>query len=191
MNITVKGKQIDVGDALREYVNDNLRQAVKKYFTDVVDGQVVFSRDAHNITADIQLHVGRGLVLQSHGEAGEAHPAFDASLEKLARQLGRYKNKIVDHRRDETSGPDLAAASYVLEHDLSKDVADGQPMVIAEMQTFIPLLTVSDAVMRMDLADLPALLFKNSAHGGFNMVYRRADGNVGWVDPAGNSSIKN
>jgi len=192
MSVTVKGKQIDVGEALRGYVNDNLGQAVAKYFTSPFEGQVVFSKDAHKYTADIQLHLGRGLTIQSHGEAGEAYPAFDAGLEKLARQLLRYKKRIADHhRREKAEEAHQAALSYVLEpHDEEKHdtVANDQPIVIAEMQTSIATLTVSEAVMRMDLGDLPALLFRNAANGGLNMVYRRRDGNIGWVDPAGNKA---
>lgn len=189
MNVTVKGKQLDVGDALRSYVGDNLNQAVKKYFPHTIDGQVVFARDAHLFTADIQLHVGRGLVLQSHGQAADAYPAFDDCLQKLGRQLQRYKTRIQNHRQDAVDESALVASTYVIEHkDTAEEVANDQPLVIAEMQTSIQSLTVSEAVMHMDLADLPALLFKNSAHGGLNMVYRRKDGNVGWVDPIGNSS---
>jgi ribosomal subunit interface protein len=185
MNVTVKGKQIDVGDALREYVNENLGQTVKKYFPQPIDGQVVFSRDAHLFTADVQLHVGRGLVVQSHGEAGEPYPAFDDCLQKIARQLQRYKKRLQDeHHRKDAVDEAVLASSYVLNTQDDSYIANDQPLVIAEMQTSIATLTVSEAVMRMDLADLPALLFKNSGHGGLNMVYRRPDGNIGWVDPA-------
>lgn len=189
MNVTVKGKQIDVGDALRDYVSDNLGSAVKKYFPNPVDGQVIFSKDAHKFVADIHIHVGRGIVLQSHGEAGEAHPAFDAGLAKLARQLTRYKQRLVDHHHKAEENF-VEVPSYVLESDHEKETANDQPMVIAEMTSTVALLTVSEAVMHMDLADLPALMFKNSAHGGLNMVYRRKDGNIGWIDPAGNSGVR-
>lgn len=188
MNVTVKGKQLDVGDSLREYVNDHLGSAVKKYFANTVDGQVVFSRNAHLFTVDINLHVGRGMVLQSHGEAGEPYPAFDAGLAKLSRQLGRYKQRLVEHHHKAEEA--VMVPAYVLESDGEKEQANDQPIVIAEMTAAVATLTVSEAVMRMDLADLPALLFKNSAHGGLNMVYRRNDGNIGWVDPAGNSATK-
>lgn len=188
MNVTVKGKQIDVGDALRDYVSDNLGGAVKKYFPNPVDGQVTFSKSAHLYTADINIHVGRGIVLQSHGEAGEPYPAFDAGLAKLNRQLNRYKQRLLDHQHKAEEAP--LVPSYVIEHNNEAEIANDQPMVIAEMTTPVATLTVSEAVMRMDLADLPALLFKNSAHGGLNMVYRRPDGNIGWVDPAGNSAVK-
>lgn len=190
MNVTVKGKQIDVGDALRDYVSDHLGQSVKKYFPNTVDGQVVFSRDAHLFTADIQLNVGRGLVLHSHGEAGEAYPAFDVGLEKLSRQLQRYKKRLVEHNRHETKVEEVQAPSYVIEMKDEDKAANDQPVVIAEMQTGILTLTVSEAVMHLDLAGVPALMFKNIGHGGYNMVYRRADGNIGWIDPAGNAKSK-
>lgn len=189
MNVTVKGKQIDVGDALRDYVSDNLGQSVKKYFPNTVDGQVIFSKDAHLFTADIQLNVGRGLVLHSHGEAGEAYPAFDAGLEKLSRQLQRYKTRIAEHHRHDAVEA-VPAPSYVIDVQDDEKAANDQPVVIAEMQTGILTLTVSEAVMHLDLAGVPALMFKNIAHGGFNMVYRRGDGNIGWIDPAGNSKAK-
>jgi len=161
---------------------------VKRYFPNTVDGQVTFSKDAHKFVADIHIHVGRGIVLQSHGEAGEPYPAFDAGLQKLTRQLNRYKQRLVDHHHKAEEAD--FAPSYVLEHDGENEVANDQPMVVAEMTTPVATLTVSEAVMRMDLADVQALLFKNSAHGGLNMVYRRNDGNIGWVDPAGNSKTK-
>jgi ribosomal subunit interface protein len=185
MNVTVKGKQIDVGDALRTYVNDNLAQVVKKYFPNTVDGQVVFARDAHTITTDIQLHVGRGLVVQSHGTAGEAYPSFDDSLEKISRQLQRYKKKLQDeHHRKDAVAEAMPVASYVLDSKDDGHITQDQPLIIAEMQTQILSLSVSEAVMHLDLSAVPALLFKNSGNGALNMVYRRADGNIGWVDPA-------
>lgn len=190
MNISVKGKQMDVGDALRTYVNDSLGQTVSKYFSSA-DGQVVVSKDAHLFTADILIHVDRGLELKSHGEAEEPYPAYDSALEKLTRQLQRYKNRIADHRRREgAEEAHEAALTYVLqpmEEEAEAEAHGDKPVIIAEMQSRIETLSVSEAVMRMDLADLPALLFKSSAHGGLNMVYRRPDGNIGWVDPAGNT----
>ncbi len=190
MSITVKGKQIDVGDALRGYIEDNLGQAVSKYFPESYDAQVVLSRDAHLFVANIQVHVDHsGLILQSHGEAGEPYPSFDAALEKLSSQLQRYKARIANHRRREKSeSAHSAALTYVLRPQEEDKADHDQPVVVAEMETRIDTLTVSEAVMRMDLADLPALLFRNSAHGGLNMVYRRTDGNIGWVDPAGNKA---
>jgi len=191
MNVTVKGKQIDVGDALRAYVNENLGQTVQKYFANPVDGQVVFAKDAHLFTADVQLNVGRGMVVQCHGQAGEPYPAFDDCMQKLARQLQRHKKRLQDeHHRKDALDEAMAVSSFVLDAQDDEGVANDQPLVVAEMTTHIATLTVSEAVMRLDLGDLPALMFKNSAHGGLNMIYRRADGNIGWVDPANPAKIK-
>lgn len=190
MQLTVKGKQIDVGDALRTHVADSLNSVVGKYFNNSLEANVVFSRDAHLFKADIQVHVGRGILLQSASEATEPYPAFDTACEKLGKRLRRYKRRLRDHHGSDAAVEALPARYQVLEaepedhSDEHAEEANGAaPLVVAEMQTTIDQLSVSEAVMRMELADRPALLFRNRAHGGLNMVYRRADGNVGWVDP--------
>ncbi len=191
MHLTVKGKQLDVGDALRTHVADSLNSIVGKYFTNSQEANVVFSRDAHLFKADIQVHIGRGIVLQSNAEANEPYPAFDTAAEKLAKRLRRYKSRLRNHHNGDAASHEPAPARYhILEaerddHHGEDDGADhtenAQPIVVAEMQTGIDTLTVSEAVMRMELAEAPALMFRNRAHGGLNMVYRRKD--VGWVDP--------
>lgn len=201
MHVTVKGKQLDVGDALRTHVNETLTSLVGKYFQNPLEATVVLSKDAHLYTADIQVHVGRGILLQSNAEASEPYPAFDDAAEKVAKRLRRYKRRLRDHNNK--AGAAMVAADimparkYIIEPpademdgvepDSGAESADGAPIIVAEMEMGIDVLTVSEAVMRMDLADLPALMFRNRAHGGLNMVYRRPDGNVGWVDPAGSS----
>lgn len=190
MQLTVKGKQLDVGDALRTHVAENLNSVVGKYFTKPIEATVVFSREAHLFKADIQVHVGRGIVLQSMSEATEPYPAFDTACEKLHKRLRRYKDRLRGHHAD-AGAEDLIPARYqVLEaerddhHDQEPANGKAHPIVVADMQMHIDTLTVSEAVMRMELAEAPALLFRNRGNGGLNMVYRRADGNVGWVDPA-------
>lgn len=190
MQLTVKGKQIDVGDALRTHVADSLNSLVGKYFNNSLEANVVFSRDAHLFKADIQVHIGRGILLQSASEATEPYPAFDTACDKLGKRLRRYKRRLRDHH---TSGAEAEVAALPARYQVieaePEDHSDehaaeaAAPLVVAEMQTTIDQLSVSEAVMRMELADRPALLFRNRAHGGLNMVYRRADGNVGWVDP--------
>ncbi|CAK0750331.1 Ribosome hibernation promoting factor [uncultured Gammaproteobacteria bacterium] len=195
MHLTVKGKHIDVGDALRGYVAETMRAAVFKYFDRPIEATVVFSREAHLFRADISVHVGRGIMVQSIGEADEAYPAFDTACEKIAKRLRRYKRRLRDHhgRPEVESVQSDVAKKYILEAEPEHHTDDhehhdrGQPVVIAEMTTGIDQLTVSEAVMRMELADLPAMMFRNRAHGGLNMVYRRSDGHVGWVDPSGNT----
>lgn len=199
MQVTVKGKQLDVGDALRTHVKDQLATLVGKYFGNPMEATVILSKDANLYKADIQVHVGRGILLQSYAQANEPYPAFDEAADKVAKRLRRYKRRLKDHheRQNLAQLPVTSARKYILEADgadhedfeeeteSTAEVNGHHPMVVAEMETAIEMLTVSEAVMRMDLAELPALMFRNRAHGGLNMIYRRPDGNVGWVDPAG------
>ena len=187
MQITVTGKQIDVGESLRGHVEAATLAVVEKYFGRALEAHVVFSRERHLFLSDISVHAGRGLLVQCHGESGDAYAAFDDAAERLEKQLRRYKRWLRNHHKgakpdEEAPQP---ATDYVLAHaDAEQASAAGdQPLVIAEMRTSIPRLSVSEAVMRLDLADLPALLFRNSKHGNLNLVYRRRDGNVGWIDP--------
>jgi len=197
MHLSVKGKQLDVGDALRSHVAENLNGVVGKYFGKPIEANVVFSREAHLFRADISVHVGRGIMVQSIGEADEPYPAFDTACDKIAKRLSRYKGRLKDHHNssEAVAAEAVQAKKYILQadaeehHDGHGEPAAGhQPVVIAEMTTSITLLTVSEAVMRMELAELPAMMFRNRAHGGLNMVYRRTDGNVGWVDPKGSTA---
>ncbi len=191
MQLSVKGKQLDVGDALRTHVSDSLSRILGKYFGDAIEVSVTFSRHGHLYRAVVAAHVGRGIQVQAQGDADEPYPAFDSAADRLAKRLRRYKRRLRNHHKD--AGPVLAALpaqQYILagdaESEAAEDEIDGRPVVVAEMTTEIPSLTVSEAVMRMDLAELPALMFRNSSHSGLNMVYRRPDGNIGWIDPRGN-----
>ena len=188
MQLTVKGKQIDVGDALRAHVADALGVIFDKYFGDPIEAAVQFSREAHLIKVHISVHVGRGILLQSEAGADAPYPAFDMAADLIAKRMRRYKRRLRDHHRYATPET-LPAQQYILA-DKTDDEAgndgEGQPVIVAEMAEPIHTLSVSEAVMRMDLANVNALLFRNSGHGGLNMVYRRNDGNIGWVDPSGN-----
>lgn len=188
MQIAVKGKQIDVGDALRSHIETTLNATVSKYFDKAMEATVALARDAHLFRADISVHIGRGLLLQGHGEAGDAYAAFDSAEERIGKRLRRHKRWLRDHRKDRTDRADtLVANQYVLAAGSEADEAEPEasPVIVAEMATEIDTLTVGEAVARMDLADLSAMLFRNRAHGGLNMVYRRSDGNIGWIDPQG------
>lgn len=193
MQLSVKGQQLDVGDALRTHVDESLSRILDKYFGDAIDCAVTLSREAHLYRAVVSAHVGRGIKLEAQGEANEPYPAFDAAAERLSTRLRRYKRRLRDHSNKivEVDGTPLPAQQYILasegEESYSDEIgSDNQPVVVAEMTTEIPALTVSEAVMHMDLGDMPAMMFRNSAHGGLNMIYRRSDGNIGWIDPRGN-----
>jgi len=186
MQLSVKGKQIDVGDALRNHVEAQLKEITSKYFSETLDAQVTFSREAHLFRADITVHAGRGILLQANANADEPYPAFDQAASRIAQRLRRYKNKIKHHNHESVRQEEaLMANAFVLhgeDHD-REEKANDNPVVVAEMTTPIETLTVSEAVMRLDLGDLPALMFRNRANNGMNMIYRRADGHIGWVDP--------
>ena len=193
MQLTVTGKQVDVGGALRRHVEESLDALLGKYFRTAIEAHAVFAREAHLIRTDLSLHIGRGIMIKSGATAPDYYPAFDAAAERLAKQLRRYKRRLRNHHaRLRNQAEDLETArAFVLapvdEDTDSETMPDGEataPVVIAEVSTELPRLTVSEAVMRMDLADAPVLLFRNRSHGELNVVYRRGDGNVGWIDPA-------
>jgi ribosomal subunit interface protein len=191
MQITVSGKQVELSDALRARVAEHLDLIAGKYFDHALEAQVTFSRARSFFTCDINVHAGRGLQLRGEGEAADAHAAFDDAAEHIAKRLRRYRRRVNDHARDlaHRERPE-AARQYVLSQE-----GDGSPppgdraagayaTVIAETATEISLLSVGEAVMRMDLADQMVLMFRNSASGELNVIYRRSDGHIGWIDPA-------
>jgi ribosomal subunit interface protein len=189
MNLSVMGRQLDLGEALRHHVADKLDEMFGKYFGDAIEVTVTLSREAHLFHSLIQAHVGRGIQLQASADAGEIYAAFDGSAEKLAKRLRRYKRRLRDHHKGAAEG--IPALQYVLaapeeDEEEPAEPNEAAPPIIAEMEGEVPELTVSEALMRLDLSDEPALMFRNRAHGGLNMIYRRRDGNVGWVDPRGN-----
>ena len=195
MQLTVTGKQTEIGAALRHHVEASLGAILGKYFKTAIEAHAVVSKEAHLSCAEISIHIGRGIVVNAHAAASDAYAAFDAAAERLAKQLRRYKRRLRDHHAKgrEPAGASERAMDYVLAPigddegvegaDAETDSANGAPAVIAEMITELPSLTVGEAAMRMDLAEAPVLLFRNRSHGELNLVYRRADGNIGWVDP--------
>ena len=192
MQITVSGKQVELSDALRTRVADHLDQITGKYFDSAQEASVTFSRARSFFTCDINVHAGRGLTLRGEGEAADAHGAFDDAAEHIAKRLRRYRRRVNDHARDlaNRARPE-AARQYVLRqeeeaaHHASGTVTEAPTYatVVAETSAEISTLSVGEAVMRMDLADQPVLMFRNSATSELNVVYRRPDGNVGWIDP--------
>jgi ribosomal subunit interface protein len=192
MQITVAGKQVDLSDALRTRVSTQMDTIAGKYFDHALEAHVTFSRARSFFTCDINLHAGRGLQLRGEGEAADANTAFDDAAEHIAKRLRRYRRRVNDHHRDMASRqPPEAARQYILQEEMNgaEIAADGRSLdeayatVIAEIQTEIAILSVGEAVMRMDLADQSVMMFRNSASGVLNVVYRRNDGHIGWIDP--------
>ena len=187
MRYQISGKQIDIGDALQTHVKSEFGELVEKYHQRPTEAVVVFSREAHNMVCEATLHLSTGLTAQARGQAGEIYAAFESCREKLDKQLRRYKRRLKDHHRARTTPVEFGgASSYVLAS--SEDESDAepdtlQPIIIAEMETRVLSLSAGEAVMQMELSHTPVLVFRNERHGGLNVVYRREDGNVGWIDP--------
>ncbi len=194
MQITVSGKQVDLSDALRTRVAQQLEAIAGKYFDHALEAHVTFSRARSFFTCDINMHAGRGLVLRGEGEAADANSAFDDAAEHIAKRLRRYRRRVNEHARDSAhrERPE-AARQYVLRQEEDERDGAGVPAgrsvtyatVVAEIPAEIARLSVGDAVMRMDLADQMVLMFRNSTTGELNVVYRRSDGHIGWIDPSG------
>jgi ribosomal subunit interface protein len=193
MQVQVSGKHIAVGEALRTRISDHLLSSIGKYFERGGDADVVLSRDGHGFRIDCVVSLASGQRLQSHGLGMDAHGAFDQALAKIETRIRRYKRRLKSHSVAAEAKAAEVAASYVLrspdDADDLEDWADesgDQPlaaMVIAESQEQLKTMTVSMAVMDLDLTEQPAIVFRNAAHGGLSVVYRRADGNIGWIDP--------
>ncbi len=186
MDIRVSGHQVDTGDALNTHVNARLQAMAEKYFSRALSAHVTFGKGPHDhgFVCDIIAHVMQGAVLKGSSRANDAHAAFDAAAEKIERQLRRYKDRIKDRHSNGHAHAAADDAGYVVfvADEEAEEPADNPP-VIAETRVDVPVATVSDAVMMLDLRNTNALLFRNSGSGIFNMVYRRGDGTIGWVEP--------
>jgi len=205
VQLTVSGKQVDLSDALRVHVSRHLDTITAKYFDDALDAHVTFSKARSFFTCDINVHAGRGVTVRGEGEAADAHAAFDDAAEHIAKRLRRYRQRMSDHGRDVTAPPQPEAGrQYILRDDdfapepmqeqkngrapagraLAAETGTLHATIIAEADTIIETLSVLDAVMRLDLAYQQVMMFRNQKNGQLNVVYRRTDGHIGWIDPA-------
>ena len=190
MDIRVSGHQVATGDALRQHVDDRLQGIADKYFARAISAQVTFGKGPHDVgfTCDIVAHVMQGLVLKGRHDAHDAHPAFDGAAEKIETQLRRYMRRLKDRHAGDTAaaaeanGYDNAGYTLFAESTDQEEAGDA-PLIVAETRVDVPDASVSDAVMMLDLRNTAALLFKNAGTGAYNMVYRRGDGTIGWVEP--------
>jgi ribosomal subunit interface protein len=195
MQLKVSGKQVELSDALRVHVANQLDSITNKYFDQAMEANITFSKARSFFTCDINLHAGRGVTVRGEGEAADAHAAFDDAAEHIAKRLRRYRQRVNDHARDVSprAKPE-PGRQYILRDEES--APDGEAnghaepdalhaTIIAEADTVIETLSVRDAVMHMDLAYQQMLMFRNTKNGQLNVVYRRSDGHIGWIDPAG------
>ncbi len=197
MNIQVSGKHVSVGDALRSRIVSELSAGIGKIFDRGASGEVVVGREGSSFSVDVMVVLASGQQLVTKGLGGDAHSAFDSALVKLETRIRRYKRRLKNHH-PHLGGPDSAreSAPYAAlrapadededdEWGMDGSAGSGAPQaaIIAETQTQVKTLTVSMAVLELDLAGAPVMLFRNAAHGGLSVVYRRPDGNIGWIDP--------
>lgn len=194
MQVQVSGKHVDVGAALRERVTDELTNSIGKYFERGGDAEVVLSKEGHSFRVDCRMVLASGQDLQSHGLGADAHSAFDSALAKIETRIRRYKRRLKSHSEAANAKQAETASYFVIrspddeEDGLDDDSSHGEGampsgMVIAETEKTVRTMTVSMAVMELDLTESQTIVFRNAAHGGLSVVYRRPDGNIGWIDP--------
>ncbi len=181
MSVQISGKHVDIGESLSGHIKEGVQGVAKRYFGELIDAQVTLDKESHEFFCNIILHVSKSFVVRAHGADPDAYKAFDLACEKLEKRTSRYKSRLRDRKR---GGEDdvIPALQYVV-NATEEDKGEDTPVIIAEMSSGLPTLSVGDAVMRMDLSDYPVLMFKNSKHGQLNVVYKRPDGHIGWIDP--------
>ena len=198
MKVQVSGRQIDLGEALRTRIADELVAGIGKYFDRGGSAEVVVSRDGHSLCVDVVVHLASGQQLVARGSGADAHGAFDVALTKIETRIRRYKRRLVNHHRHNSASREPAEMAPLVvlrapeddddfddEWGVDGSAGSGAPaaMIIAETQAALKTQTVSMAVMELDLGGTPVVMFRNAAHGGLSVVYRRDDGNIGWIDP--------
>ena len=192
MRYQITGKHIDIGAALQTHVKDELGAVVSKYAERPTDANIIFSKSAHEFVCEATVHLSTGLTAQAKAHATEIYAAFDDCSAKMEKQLRRYKRRLKDHHAGNTTLPSEPAAESVIHvngYDSEADeelpeTSDDTPLTVAETAVHIRTMSVSEAVMQLELQEVPALMFRNAGHDRLNMVYRRPDGHIGWVDPA-------
>src|ERR1700683_3103808 len=187
MSFRISGKNIDVGDALRERVSGRLAEAMGKYFDGGYSGHVTLERDGFGFRTECAIHLDSKITLHAQGMAADAYASADQAALRIEKRLRRYHRRLKDHRPERLDGrASMDAASYVIaapEEEGEAGIDGFTPVIIAESTTALKQLSVSDAVTELDMTGAPVLVFRHAAHGGINVVYRRADGHFGWIDP--------
>jgi ribosomal subunit interface protein len=191
MPFRVSGKNLDIGDALRGRVNQRIAEATAKYFDGGYSGHVTIGKDGFGFRTECVIYLDSGIVLEADAIAGDAYSSADRAAERIEKRLRRYKSRLRDRQSARTNSPTVepnavAAPSYVIEapeQDTDEEITEFNPVIIAESTTTLSRLSVSDAVLQLDLTGAPVVVFRHAGHGRVNLVYRRADGHVGWIDP--------
>ena len=185
MGLRISGKSVDIGEAFRGHVEARIGDALEKYFDGGFTGHVTVEREGPGFKTDCAIHLDTGIVLKAEGRAQEVYQSFDIAAERIDKRLRRYKRRLKEHHH-KWRGDGIPATEYVLAapDEEAESAPEGDPAVIAEQATNLETMTVGGAVMAMDLTDAPVVVFRNAGHGGVNVVYRRSDGHIGWIDPS-------
>lgn len=193
MRVTIAGKQVETGEALQTHVTDGLETITGKYFEHALQAHVTFQKNRAHFACDIQLHAGRGLSVHAEGEGTDAHRAFDVAAEHLAKRLRRYRRRVNEHSRAMAGEREAEPAPRGRDRVLRQEEHEDEPetkangadhgAVIAETQAHVDAMTVGEAVMRLDLSNSPVVMFRDKSTRRMNVVYRRSDGHIGWIDP--------
>lgn len=187
VSLRVSGKNVDVGDALRMHAIERLDDAVDKYFNGGYSGHLTVEREGNLFRSDCMLHLDSGVTLQAAASDREARRSFDMAADRIEKRLRRYTRRLKSHhgRREDRAGRDRVVPTYLLETPKEEEEVpeDFAPVVVAEAHTALSEMSVEEAVMALELADSPVVVFRNAGHGGLNVVYRRPDGHIAWVDP--------
>ena len=185
MSLRVSGKNLDIGEALRTHVENRIAETLGKYFNGAWNGHVTVEKDGTGFRTECALHLGTGITLQAEGQAHDPYPSVDQASERIGKQLRRYKRKLRDYHNGAVKAESFEGAYRVLEAPADDDEvpADYNPLIIAEATKTLKTLSVGGAVMELDLTHAPFVVFLNAGNGGLNVVYRRRDGNIGWIDP--------
>jgi len=193
MSFRVSGKNINVGEALRERISARVAEALSKFFDGGYSGHATIGKDGFGFRTECALHLDSGITLHADGQAADPYDSADQAAQRMEKRLRRYHGRLKKHhlRHGSPKGADadgiaISAQSYVIaapEHENDGEIIDFNPVIIAESTTALKRLSVSEAVMELDLTGAPVVVFRNAGHGRVNLVYRRADGNIGWIDP--------
>jgi ribosome hibernation promoting factor len=186
MSFRVSGKNLDVGDALRERINHRIAETVSKYFDGGYSGHATLAKDGFGFRTECAIHLDSKITLHAEGIAPDAYASADQAASRIEKRLRRYHRRLKDHRAERIDEVSIDAASYIIaapEDESETDIDAFTPVIIAESTTAMKRLSVSDAVTELDMTGAPVVVFRHAAHGGINIVYRRADGHFGWIDP--------
>lgn len=189
MTLQVTGKNVDAGEAYKHYVGEKLSSVLEKYIGPEISGHIRLEKERGRFRTDCSIRLRTGLLLEARGEGGDAYASADAAVERLEKRVRRYKRRLKGHhngREIPAGAPEIAARDYVVQlasEDDAEEADAHNPVIVAEAERGIRELPVSEAVMQLDLTESAFLVFRNAAHGGLNVVYRRPDGNIGWIDP--------